>query len=77
MKVATETTRDYEDYGRLLFRCACECGYRTMWYPHKDCAERQITYHNEQNHEIVMEVARAVGDAKVRIRAASDFAQVA
>jgi hypothetical protein len=61
MKVATETKREYgdENYGRLMYRCACECGYRTMWYSHKNYAERQMAYHDEQTHETVTEVARA------------------
>ena len=50
MKAATETKREYGDHGRLLFRCVCECHYRTTWYPLLKCAEGQLAYHDEQNH---------------------------
>src|SRR5579864_3965552 len=42
----------------LLFRCACVCGYQTMWYPQKDYAERQLSYHDEQHHETVTAMTR-------------------
>jgi len=57
MKVAAETKSEYGNHSRLLFRCTCECHYRTMWYPLLECAERQIAYHDEQNHETVTEGA--------------------
>ncbi len=47
MKRTTETRREYGDHGRLLVRGACECGYRTCWYPHRETAEAQLTYHVE------------------------------
>ena len=68
MKIALETKREHGDHGRLLFRWACECHYRTMWYPLIECAERQIANHDERDHETATAGPRPVQRGTVATR---------